>query len=180
MSLEPLAVEKIDLGPGIVTFGGEYLGRTNGETTFNYSVETFALETEEDGPVEEVIINDALTVTIPLIYTDVDTLSKIIPWAKIVTGLDEEKKLVVGKAIGTKLSQYAQELVIHPQSMPDDDKSKDITVFKCYPKPGPLNFSYARSGQRVANVEFIAIRDGSKPEGEDYFCVGDPFIEEGA
>jgi hypothetical protein len=178
MPLQPLVVEKMDLGPGIITFNSEYLGRTSGDTSFNYSIETFVLETEEDGPVDEVIISDALTVAIPLVYTDVDTLGQVIPWAKVVEGADEEKKLVVGKAIGKKLSQYAGELVIHPQSMPDGDKSKDITIFKCFPKPGPINFTYSRRGQRIANVQFIAIPDDEKPEGENYFCIGDPSIED--
>jgi hypothetical protein len=174
-TLEPLVVDKMDMGPCTTTFGGTYLGRTKGETQFNYSIDTYKVETEEDGPVDEVVTADTLTVTIPLIYTDIDTLALTIPWAKKITA-NGETKLEIGKAIGQRLFQYAKELSIHPASMPDDDKSKDLTVYKCYPKPGPLNFTYSRQGDRIANIQFIAVRDGSKAVGQDYFCVGDPAI----
>lgn len=179
MPLEPLVVEKMDFGPCAVTFKEQYLGRTEGETTFSYSVETFALETEEDGRVDEVVIEDALVITVPMLYTDADTLATVIPWAKLVVGDNDEKKLVVGKAVGKRLSDFAGELIIHPVNRSDDDKSRDLTVHKCYPKPGPINFAYSRQGRRVANVQFVAMPDPDKPADENYFTLGDPEITAG-
>lgn len=177
MPLEPLAVEKIDFGAAITMFKGAFLSRTKGETQFNYSIETYKAETEEDGTIDEIITDDPLLITVPCIYSDVDTLSVLIPWAILVTDPGTgAKKLEVGKAIGTRLKQFADELIIHPISKADADKSKDLTVYKCYPKPGPLNFAYARTGERIANVQFIAIRDESKTAGKDYFCIGDKSI----
>ncbi len=178
MGLEPIAVEKLDFGPCKATFGTAtpiYLGRTQGETTIQYEVDTFALETEEDGQVDEIVTNDALTVTIPLVYTDKASLANIIPWASIVTAADSSTKLVVGKAIGKRLSDYSDKLVIHPVNLTDDDLTKDVTIHKCYPKPGPINFGYARNGQRIANITFVALEDAN---GE-YFTIGDPTIQEG-
>jgi hypothetical protein len=176
-NLEDLFVENIDIGPGTSKFGGDYLGRTKGETQFNYGIETYEVETEEDGTVEEVVTKDAMTITVPLVYSDVDTLGLIIPWATIKTDTSGNKRLAVGKAIGTRLAQYAKQLIIHPEAMGDSDKSKDLVIHKCYPKPGPLNFNYARSGERIANVQFVAIRDRTRPAGDDYFSIGDPSIE---
>ena len=176
MPLEPLAVEKIDFGPCAVTFKDQYLGRTEGETQFSYSVETFALETEEDGQVDEVVVADALTITVPMLYTDAETLATVIPWAKLVENVNGEKKLVVGKAVGKRLSDFAGVLRIHPVNKSDEDKSRDLTVHKCYPKPGPINFSYSRQGKRVANVQFVAMPDPDKPADENYFTLGDPDI----
>ena len=164
MSVEPLALEKIDFGPCQAEFGGSYLGRTKGETTFNYSIETYSPDTEEDGKVDELIIDDPLIITVPIVYTDVDTLLKIIPYATKDVGTG---KLMVGKAIGTRLAQYANSLVLTPLR----SNTNKLNVYKAYPKPGPLNFSYARSGERIANVEFIAIRDETKPAGRDYFEI---------
>ncbi len=175
MGLEPLVVENMDMGPCIATWGGDYLGRTKGESQFNYSIETQNIETEEDGTVDELVTNDPLTFTIPLIYTDVNTLALTIPWAQKTT-VGGATKLEIGKAIGKRLFQYAKQLVIHPTSMADEDKSKDINVWKCYPKPGPINLAYSRTGDRIANVTFNAVRDATKPNGKDYFCIGDPSI----
>ncbi len=175
--MKPLVVEKMDMGPCVATFGGIELGRTKGDSTFSYSIETQNIETEEDGIVDEVVTNDQLTFTIPLIYTDVDTLALVIPWAKKTTTDNGESKLEVGKAIGQRLFQYAKELVLHPTSAADGDKSKDITIYKAYPKPGPIELTYSRTGERIANVTFIAVRDATKPAGKDYFCIGDPAID---
>ena len=176
--MEELAVEKIDVGPATTTFGDNYLGRTKGDTQFSYGVETFKVETEEDGVIDEIVTDDSLTVTVPIEYTDTESMAISIPWAKLVTGTGDKTKLVVGKAIGKRLSDYADKLVIHPIALGDTDKSKDITIFKCYPKPGPIQFTYSRQGTRIANLQFVAMRDPSKPEGEDYFCIGDPAIVE--
>jgi hypothetical protein len=164
MPLEQPDVTKIDFGPCTAEFGGTYLGRTKGETAFTYSIETYELVTEEDGKLDEIIINDPLIVTVPIIYTDVDTLVNVIPFASKDA---ETGKLLVGKSIGTRLAQYADSLVLTPIS----SNTNKLNVYKAYPKPGPLNFSYSRSGERIANIDFIAIRDETKDVGEDYFDI---------
>jgi len=164
MPLSPIAVEKIDFGPCKAEFDNAELGRTKGETVFNYSIETHVLETEEDGKVDEIVIDDPLLVTVPLLYTDPASLVKVIPWGTIdaISGV-----LKVGKAIGTRLSQFAKELTLTPLG----SDTKVLKVYKCYPKPGPINFAYSRTGERIANVQFVAIPDSTKTAGEDYFEV---------
>ena len=159
-------VQNIDMGPGKTSYGGEYLGRTSGETAFNYGIETEPIETEEDGVVDEVVNNDALTVTVPIFETDVDTLALVIPWAvkDQATGT-----LHIGKAIGTRLSQFAKQVEIEPLQVTAG--SKKLVIHQAYPKPGPVNFGYSRNGKRVANIQFVAIRDSSKPAGKDFFDV---------
>jgi hypothetical protein len=173
--LDPIVQANIDLGAGLASWDGAELGRTKGETKITYSIETYKVETEEDGTVDEIIIDDALLVTIPLVYTDVDTLFKVIPWSHVVVD-GADKKLVIGKAIGTRLYQYAKQLVIHPIAQGDADISKDVTIFKCFPKPGPLDLTYAKSGERIANIQFVAVRDSTKAVGYDYFGIGDQSI----
>jgi hypothetical protein len=159
-------VQNIDIGPGLTSYGGNYMGRTSGETTFSYSIETENLETEEDGVIDEIVINDPLTVTIPMYETDIDSLALAIPWAikDSATGA-----LHIGKAIGMRMAQHAKEVVIEPQQV--FEGSKKLVIHKAYPKPGPVTFAYSKNGKRVANVQFVAIRDASKPAGKDYFDV---------
>jgi len=159
-------VQNIDIGPGKTSYGGDYLGRTSGDTTFNYNIETEAIQTEEDGIVEEVVTDDLLTVTVPIFETDVDTLALGIPWA-VKDGATGT--LHIGKAVGAKLSQYAKQVEIEPLQLTEN--SKKLVVHKAYPKPGPVNFGYSRTGRRVANIQFVAIRDSSKSAGKDFFDV---------
>ncbi len=173
--MDPIAVEKMDFGPCEAHFGAAspvYLGRTQGETQVQYSIDTSSIETEEDGQVDELIIDDGIQVTLPIVYTDVDSLSNVVPWGNVVESIDGDKKLVIPKAIGKRMSDYADELTIHPTTMADADLSKDVTVHKCYPKPGPINFTYGRNGVRIANVTFVAMEDSN---GE-YMTIGDKSI----
>lgn len=193
---QQLATEKIDIGPGYCFFGEDnnepqYIGRTLGETEFSYEIETSDMETEEDGVFDQLIQDDAIVVTVPVIYTDKSTLSLLIPWSKLVEhGANDSERLIVPKAVGHRLSEFAEELIIRPKRLhdedPDDpDKSKDITVHRAYPIPGPLNFSYSREGQRIANIEFAALPAsdsetieiaGETEEVYSYFSVGDTEI----
>lgn len=171
MSLPTIETDKLGVGPCKIDFGTTYLGRTSGDTTGEYTIETDVLETEEDGTVDEVVSGEGYVVSIPLIYTDIVSLSNIIPWAE-VTESGEDKKLVVKSAIGKRLSQYADELTVHPLENDDGVLVDDVTVFKCYPKPGPITFTYSRTGQRIANVDFVAM----KGTNNKFWGVGDQTI----
>lgn len=190
--MEALNAEKINIGPGLTYFGEEgnepvYLGRTTGETEFNYEVETFEIATEEDGRFDELVEDDTIMVTVPIFYTDVDSLANIIPWAEVAEGVGDEKRLVVPKAVGIRLSDYADKLIIRPLTNADQDpvdKSGDLVVHNCYPVPGPLNFAYSRSGQRVANVQFVALppEESETINGQEmypFFSYGDEDITGG-
>lgn len=164
--------QNVDVGPAEVNFGESYLGETTGDTSFNYNIDTSEIRSEESGLIDEIVIDDMVEVTVPLLESDVDHLGLIIPWATIVED-GEEKRLQVGSAIGKRLSDYADTVTIHPISL-GDSKAKDINIHKAYPLPGPLEFTYSREGQRVANVAFRALKDYEQPEGEEYFSIGDP------
>lgn len=169
--------QNVDVGPAKLTYESTEIGETNGETTFNYDVETSEIRTEESGLVDEVVTDEMIEVTIPILETDVQSLGDVFPYLTVVEdGTSGDKKLTVGSLIGERLSNHAGELVIHPQSKDDTDLSKDINIWLAYPVPGPLEFSYSRDGQRVANVTFRALKDDSQSDGEEFFVIGDPSI----
>ena len=187
--MEALATQKINVGPGLTYFGSDldgpiYLGRTTGDTEFVYEVETFELATEEDGRFDEIIEDDAIGITVPIFYTDIETLGKLIPWAEIAENIDGDMRLVVPKAVGMRMSEFADVLIIRPKINAEKDpvdKSGDLTVHRCYPVPGPLNFTYSRNGQRIANVRFVALPSAVSEtiNGKEifpYFSVGDTTI----
>jgi len=168
--------QNVDVGPALVTYDTTELAETNGDTTFNYDVETSEIRTEESGLVDEVVTDEMIEVTIPIIETDVQSLGDAFPYLNVVESTEGDKKLTVGSLIGENLSNYAQELTIHPKSKATDDLSKDITIWSAYPVPGPLEFTYSRDGQRIANVTFRALKDDTQNDGEEFFIIGDPSI----
>lgn len=171
MSLSELAVGKINLGPCVVTFGGVELGRTQGVTAFNFTNEYHTEATEEDGEIMDILVNHRGEVSIPLVYTDPDTLAEIMPWATVEEDTSG-KKLVVGDAIGNVMNDYVDELIIHPLAKDPADKSADITLGAAYPMPQTLELGHARTGKRLANAMFKAQKDVNG----NYFTIGDTDI----
>lgn len=171
-TLSNIDTEKINMGPCRVTFNGTELGRTQGSTNFRFTTEYRTETTEEDGDVLDIVVNHKGEVEIPIIYTDVDTLGIVVPWAKITTSTGGDKKLEVGSAIGQVMNEYAGELIIHPLAKDDADKSADITLKSAYPLPQTLDFAHSRDGKRMVNTLFKAQKD----ENGNYYTVGDPAI----
>ena len=153
---------KIDIGPCDITFATNDLGQTNGDLTFTLDVNTFEITTEQEGLVDEVLNDSMSEVTIPLAYTDKQTLNNVLPWTTLVEdGTSGDTKLEIPKSVQQKMSEVADELVIHPKAKGDSDLSADINILNCYPLPGPIEFTYNREGQRIANITFKALEEES-------------------
>lgn len=150
---------KIDVGPCDVEFNSIDLGQTSGDLTVSLDANTQEIETEQEGLVDEILLNHMLTVTVPLAYIDKETLSNVLPWATLVEGAGGDTKLEISKDVNEQLSDYANELTLHPIAAGDGELDFDINVMKCYPLPGPINLTYSRTGQRVAEVTFKALED---------------------
>jgi hypothetical protein len=173
MSDRIVDTQEMQFGPCWTKWGGNELGETTGDTTWEYGLETYDIKSEERGLRKKPVSNQTLTITVPMLATSADRLANVLPWATKTTDSEGNVKLVVGNAIGLDLVEYAQELVLHPKAMADSDKSKDVTIFKCYPTPGPITFTYNAQAVRVANVKFEAIID----DNDEFFGMGDQSIE---
>jgi hypothetical protein len=165
--------QEMQFGPSWTKWGDNELGETTGDTTWEYGLETYDVKSEERGLRKRPVSNQTLTVTVPILATSADRLANVLPWATKTTDSEGNVKLVVGNAIGIDLVEYAQELVLHPKTMTDSDKSKDVTIFKCYPVPGPITFTYNSQAVRVANIKFEAILN----DNDQFFGMGDQSIE---
>lgn len=167
---------KIGVGPCSVSWGASSpvdLGQTSGDLSVSLDANTQEITTEQEGLVDEILLNHLLTVTVPLAYTDKETLASVMPWATLVENTTSgESKLEISKDVNKQLSTFADQLILHPLALEDADLSFDINVMKCYPVPGPINLTYSRTGQRVAEVTFKALED---TDG-NMVVIGDPSI----
>lgn len=167
---------KIDVGPCNINWGTDTpddLGQTSGDLSVSLDVDTNEITTEQEGLVDEILLNHMTEVTVPLAYTDKETLAIVLPWATLVEDSTAgESKLEIPKDVNEQLSTYSDLLNIHPIAAGDGDLSFDINVMKCYPLPGPINLTYSRTGQRVAEVTFKALEDADG----NMVVIGDPAI----
>lgn len=77
----------------------------------------------------------------------------------------------VTNSVGVDLLTTAKELRLHPQHLPDDDRSEDFVVHRAA-TGGSLSFAYKYDEERVFNTEFQGYPDTSN--GNKLFSYGDP------
>ncbi|GAL22942.1 hypothetical protein JCM19235_1243 [Vibrio maritimus] len=84
------------------------------------------------------------------------------PGATLVTDdTDPTKKRVeVTTAIGENLLDAAQELILHPIALAEDDQSEDVVIPKAA-TAGAMNFAYQLDNERVYNAEFKGYPDAA-------------------
>lgn len=79
-----------------------------------------------------------------------------------------KERIDVTRNIGVSLLGTAQELVLHPMALADNDYTQDVTLPKTA-TAGALNFAYKFDTERVFNVEFNAYPDADST----LFKIGD-------
>lgn len=179
MAFDPISV---GLGPCRITYGGEDLGSTKDGTTLTYTPEVFEMTADEFGntPYDAVLIGEVVTVSTNLLMSTFTQLQAAMPAGTLVTdGADPSRQALTFGGATKRLAAIAKELVLHPLELPDEDKSADVTIWKAIAW-GNVELAYNLNGERVVPVEFHALLDPSKPEGEMLFVIGDPAITAGS
>lgn len=171
-----MGIENIRLGTCNVLLGGsngsngQDMGLTIGGV--EVSVETATHETMVDQfgdtPVKSFIQGRNVKVTMNLAETTVDKLAMLMPGATLLsTG---GKRVDVTTAVGIDLFAIAQELTLHPISLPLTDTSEDFTLPKAA-TAGAINFAYKKDDERVFTAEFIGF---PAQDTGILFSYGDP------
>lgn len=172
-------VSKIQLGVQNIKYGVKDLGHTSGGCEFSYEPEYTDITVDLYGStaVDKVLTGEVVKVTVPLTEVTLDNLKSAIPTGKlIVDGTDpNKKKLTFGSIAGKKLSASAQELTLHPSWLGDADKSFDIVLHKAV-IASEVKLEYKKDEQTVYEVEFFALIDETKSDGNFLASIGDPAI----
>ena len=124
-------------------------------------------------------ISTGLTMSLPLVLkeTAVSQLRKMIDGegdSLIPDGTGVSSTEVLGWGNSRQFRQTlgrARKLVLHPESLPASNKSRDITIWKAFPKMNEITFS----GENVHmyNVEFTIYPDYTKDSRVAYCAFGD-------
>lgn len=166
----PSNVENLEMGPCLVDYKTTDLGLTKGgvEVQFATDVQDITADQFGDTIINTVIKGRKVTVKVPMAENDLEKLAATVPGSTLIG--TTKKKLVVKSAVGTSLRSLAGPLVLHPQGLPETDKSKDFTIPLASVK-GDFSFSYKHDEQRVYAVEFTGFVDLDTTE---LFTMGDP------
>jgi len=166
----------IEYGPCQVTYNSVDLGFFKGGVSVTYTVEYVDFEVDQSSMlVDSRVKSERLVATVPMVETDLATLTTVMPTGTYT--LDSggvKKKIEFG---GTQISSSnLLELVITPVSdgsgTISTDANEKITIYKTRPTP-QFSKVYNRDGERVIPVEFHAYRDSSKTAGKQLYILGD-------
>lgn len=168
-------IKNVHIGVQKIKYGGEDLGHTSGGCEFAYEPEYTDIVVDLYGNtvVDKALTGEIVRVTVPLAETTLENLKKVIPTATLVEDTDTgKKKLTIGSTAGKKLSESAQELVLHPAWLPEDDKSLDITLHKAV-VASEVALPFRKDEQTIYEVEFLALIDETKEEGNFLAQIGE-------
>ncbi len=169
-------LSNIQIGRQNITFGGMDLGHTDGGCEFSYEPEYTDILVDAFGKTvaDKVLVGEAVKVKIPLAEPTVDKLKTAIPTGTFVDDTTNGiKKLTIGSAPGKKLSDYADELILHPANLDTGDKSRDIILHKAV-VISEVVLPYKVDEKTVYEVEFLALIDETKADGNYLATIGDP------
>lgn len=169
------SIDNIQLGACSVTFDGVDLGLTKGGVEINIQTDTqkFTVDYFNKTVIREYIVNRIATVTTPLSESSFENF-KVMFAGAIHYNDGTTEKVVVNNATGTLLNDFTAQMILHPLSLPVDDKSQDVTFPICYPK-GNTSFSFKYDEEKVYSLEFTVLHNTTTGV---LFVVGDPDTSE--
>lgn len=166
-------VSNIRVGVCSVTFDGVDLGHTAGGVELTYSPEYLDIKVDLYGNtiVDKALIGEGFMAKVPLAEYTLENLKVAIANATS-TGSPSITKLTMGKKVGDLLSTLSGLLVLHPIANDASDLSEDIVIHKAVVH-NEIPLSYKFDEQRVIAVEFVALIDESKSDGNYLGLIGD-------
>lgn len=162
----------IQIGRQILTYGDVELGHTDGGCEFSYEPEYTDIVVDAYGKTvaDKVLVGEAVKVKVTLAEITLDRLKMAMPTGTLAGTTSQ--KLTLGSAPGKKLSDGAQELLMHPAFKAVDDLEFDISLYKAA-IIGEVKLPYKFDEKTVYEVTFIALIDETKEDGDYLACIGD-------
>lgn len=168
-------INNVQIGRQTITFDTTELGHTDGGCEFSYepTYTDILVDAYGETVADKVLTGEAVKVTVPLAETTLDRLKTAIPTGTFVDG-GTSQKLTIGSEAGTKrLSDYAKTLLLHPAWLDTSDKSLDITLHKAV-VISEVALPFKVDEKTVYEVEFLALIDETKTNGDLLATIGDP------
>jgi hypothetical protein len=152
------------------------LGKTAGPIELAFETTVQELKSNQTGAIvaDEFYTGAAVTVSAELLEVTkarFDLLMREVVGGSVTPGGGTEVSGLGESKLYRSLNELGGMLIIHPIRLASSDKSSDVVLWKCAPKPQSLNFD-GESAQ-VMPVEFTAYLDASVNTAINLFAKGD-------
>ena len=162
-------ITNVKLGVCSVTYNDTDLGHTKGGVTVTYEPTYHDMTVDAYGEtvIDKRLLGEKLTATVPLAESTLANLQIAIP-----EGTTSGSKMSIGSSVGDALSDEAKVLVLHPVENAVDNLDDDVVFYKAV-VASSVEIPYANDGERILEVEFVALLDESQSDGEYLGFIGD-------
>jgi hypothetical protein len=165
-------VTNVKVGVCSVNFNSADLGHTKGGVTVNYSPEFTEITVDQYGntPVDKALLGEMVTITVPLAESQVANLTKAMPLGTLAGAGDG--RITLGSNAGARLSDESAQLVLHPIGNASSDLTEDVVIHKAVVH-GEVAIGFTNEDERIIEVEFVALVDTTKADGNWLGFIGD-------
>jgi hypothetical protein len=118
-------------------------------------------------PVDINVIGESLKATVPLAELTIANLGIAMP-----AGTTTASKVTLGGEAGKGLASVAKELVLHPVANAVNDLSDDVVLYKAV-ATGKVELNYKVDEETIVEVEFTALIDETRNDGDQLGMLGD-------
>lgn len=160
----------VQLGVCEVTFNGVNLGHTKGgvEVTYEPKYHDVTVDKYGDTVVQKYLTGETFMAKVPLAEFTIANLAVAMPKGAFAGAANARRTL--GSAAGKKATDSSAQLVLHPAS--EGTRRHDIVIHKAYAS-SPVVLKHANDEEKIMEVEFHAILDESKSDGNYLGFIGD-------
>jgi len=162
-------ISNIKLGVCTVKFGDTELGHTKGGVVLTYepSYHDLAVDAYGETVVDKRLLGEKITAKVPMAESTLDNLQIAMPMATT-----DGTTLKIGSSVGDSLAAEADTLVLHPVSNMYDNLDDDFTIHKAVVS-NTIELPYTNDGEQIIEVEFTALLDETKDDGNYLGAFGD-------
>lgn len=163
-------ITKVKVGVCSVTFGGIDLGHTKGGVEVSYEPihKDVMVDTYGQTPVQKYLIGEKFTAKVPLAEYSIANLRNAMPQTEFAGAANA--RVTIGHKAGQAATADAQQLVLHP--IAEGTRAFDIVMYKAYSESSVV-LSHKIDEERVIEVEFVALIDETKSDGNYLGLIGD-------
>lgn len=163
-------INNVNLGVCSVTFNSVDLGHTLGGVEVSYEPVFKDVHVDKYGetPINKYLIGEKLKAKVPLAEYTIANLRNAIPHAEFAGAANA--RITIGKSAGQASLSRAAQLVLHPVNK--GTRAHDIVIHKAI-VTSTINLGHMNDEEKVIEVEFEALIDETKSDGNYLGLIGD-------
>lgn len=163
----------VELGAVDVQINGVDVGHCKGgaEVTYEPNYHEVMVDKYGETPVEARLNGERLIAKVRFAEFTIVNLKKAMPQTQFAGA--GNARITFGRNAGARATDSAVELTLHPSNL--NTREHDVILYKAYPISA-ITLNHVNDEDKVIEVEFLALVDESKANGNYLGMIGDSTV----